>query len=232
MKLFIISLFLSLSASLIASTIVGSVQKVSGIVKVKSTDSIKKSKIISGFEIKEGDLISTSRKASAVIALVDGSSIVLDASSSVHFKSAKNAEQTSGKVYYKITSRDAKNTLKVKTPFAIIGIKGTIFVVNASENGSVTLKEGLIGVTSIKEEFELYRKSVEAEFNSYLEDQMSEFEKFKNDQNKYAKPIKTKAFDLKQGNKVSFSDKKVHEDQWTKEDDAEFDHFESLINAE
>ncbi|MBT5934629.1 FecR domain-containing protein [Sulfurimonas sp.] len=231
MKVFFVSIFISIMTLLNASGIIGNVGKISGIVKVKSDGSIKKSKVYVGFDVKAGDLITTSKKASAVISLSDGSSLVLDASSSVHFKSLQDTEQTSGKVYYKITSRNAKNTLKVKTPFAIIGIKGTTFVVDAGENGSVTLKEGLIGITSIKEEFNLYRKAVEAEFNNYTQGQMSEFEKFKNAQNKYAEPIKTKEFDLKAGNRVSFGENSVNEDAWSKEDDDEFSHFEALINS-
>ena len=214
-----------------ANAVVGSIEKVDGSVKVKKEGSLKKSKVKIGTEIVAGDLLTTSKKSSAVIKLKDGSTIVLDVSSSVHFASATSAEQKTGKIYYKITSRDAANSLKVKTPFAIIGIKGTTFVVNASENASVTLKEGLIGVASVKEEFNLYRKKMEEEFNKFKSDMNAEFEKFKSKQSGYMAPVKTKSFDLKEGNRISFSGNKVHEDQWNKNDDAEFDHFEALINS-
>ena len=230
MRALLLSIFIVLFTSASANVTIGKVAKVSGTVKVKSSGSIKKSRVKSGFDIVEGDLIITSKKASAVLKLLDGSDVVLDASSSIHFASSVDAEQKNGKIYYKITSRDAKHTLKVKTPFAIIGIKGTTFVVNATQNASVTLKEGLIGIKSIKEEFELYRKSVEAAYNKYVDEQMSEFDKFKNQQNRYAKPIKTKEFDLESGNRVSFSDNSVKEDAWTKDDDAEFARFEALLN--
>ncbi len=229
MKLILISIFMSIFTTIFATIIIGNVEKIDGTVKVKSEGSIRKKRVRSGFEIKEGDLIITSRKASAVLKLVDGSTLVLDASSSILFNSVADASQVDGKIYYNITSRDAKNSLKVKTPFAIIGIKGTTFIVNATKNSSVTLKEGLIGVTSIKEEFELYRKAVQAEFNNYVSSQMSEFEKFKSQQNKYATPVKTKEFDLKAGNRISFNNKRVNEDAWSKDDDAEFTHFEALI---
>lgn len=229
MKLIIISIFISMFTTIFASTLIGDVEKISGTVKVKSEGSIRKKRVHSGFEIQSGDLIVTSRKASAVLKLIDGSTLVLDANSSILFNSVKDASQLAGKVYYNITSRDAKNSLKIKTPFAIIGIKGTTFVVNAIKNGSVTLKEGVIGVSSIKEEFELYKKSVQVAFDNYVSNQVSEFEKFKSQQNRYVTPIKTKEFDLKAGNRISFNNKRVDEDAWSKEDDAEFTHFEALL---
>lgn len=230
MKLFLLSVLVSFFTLANASAIVGSVEKLEGDVKVKSEGSIKKSKVNAGLEVKEGDLITTAKEASVLIKLTDGSSVVLDTSSSVLFASSTSIEQQDGKIFYKITSRDAQNSLKIKTPFAIIGIKGTTFVVNATENASISLKEGLIGIQSIKEEFELYRKKVQEEFNNYVSGQQSEFEKYKNEQNKYAVAESTKAFDLEAGNRVSFSGQKVNEDAWSKEDEAEFERFEKFMN--
>ena len=231
MKLLFISIFLSLFTYANAA-VVGTIEKLNGNVKVKKEGSIKKSKVKQGFSVEEGDLLSTSKKATAIIKLSDGSTLVLDASSSVHFKSVVDAEQKSGKVYYKVTSRSAKNSLKVRTPFAIIGIKGTTFVVDAAKNGSVSLKEGLIGVASIKEEFNLYRKKLEEEFNKFKSDQMAEFEKFKSAQTGYLPPVKTKQFDLQAGNRITFGDNRVNEDQWNKKDDEEFSHFEKLLSGD
>jgi len=231
MKLFLLFVLSALFTWANAGLVVGTVQKVAGNVKVKNEGSIKKNSVNAGLEMQAGDLLTTAKEASVLIKLIDGSAVVLDASSSVLFASGDTIEQQGGKIFYKITSRDAKNALKIKTPFAIIGIKGTTFVVNATENASVTLKEGLIGVTSIKEEFELYRKKVQEEFNSFIADQQSEFEKYKNEQNKYAVAEATKEFDLEAGNRISFNGQKVNEDAWSKEDDAEFERFEQLINA-
>ena len=229
MRLFFISIFMMILTSEIFANIIGNVEQLKGNVKIKSESSIRKSKVKEGLEIHSGDMIMTYSNASAVIKLIDGSQIVLDAKSTIHFHSLNDTEQLDGKIYYKISSRNAKNHLKIKTPFAIIGIKGTTFVVNATDKRSVTLKEGLIGVQSIKEEFNLYRKAVEDEFARYMAEQNSAFEKFKSKQNRYSPPIKTKKFDLKAGNSISFNDKRVNEDEWNKEDDQEFKYFENLI---
>jgi FecR protein len=231
-KKILISLFIALLSVTLASAsaVLGSVELSKGNVKVKSEGSFKKSKVTKGLDIKKGDLITTSKNANAVIKLLDGSTLVLDASSTLHFASANMAEQETGKVYYKITSRDAKNALKVKTPFAIIGIKGTTFIVDSGEKASVKLKEGVVGIQSIKEEFELYRKAVQAEYNKYLSEQEAEYQKYLNEQNKGA-ALLTKEFDLQAGNTISFDGQKVDEKAWTKEDDAEFERFEKLMGS-
>ena len=214
-----------------AGNILGNVEKLKGSVKVKSEGSIKKSRVRAGLEIKAGDLIITSKNASAKIKLRDGSTVVLDESSSIFFNSTYNAQQNSGKIYYKITSRDAKHSLKIKTPFAIIGIKGTTFIINATEDASsVALKEGLIGVASIKEEFELYRKEVQKEFEDFMAQQKAAYDEYKQVQ-KPGFVEKTKEFDLHQKKTVSFDGNKASEEDWTKADDEEFEHFEELINS-
>lgn len=227
-----IFLFLSMFFAILANaSVVGSVSSLQGSVKVKSEGSFKKVKASVGFELHSGDLVTTSRRGSVIIKLVDGSDVILDKSSIVHFDSNNLLEQKDGKVFYKITSRDAKNSLKIKTSFAIIGIKGTTFVINATENASVSLKEGLIGVQSVKAEFELYRKKVQEEFNKYLSEQQSAFERFKSEQAGYATVEHTKKFDLKAGNRISFNGSKVKEDSLDEKDNFEFEHFQQLIDS-
>jgi len=231
-KNILLSLFIALMSVTVASAsaTLGSVEMAKGNVKVKSEGSFKKSKVKKGLEVKKGDLITTSKNANAVIKLKDGSTLALDASSTLHFASANMAEQEEGKIYYKITSRDAKNALKVKTPFAIIGIKGTTFIVDSGDTASVKLKEGVVGIQSMKEEFELYRKQVQAEYNKYLSEQEAAYQKYLNEQNKGA-ALLTKEFDLQAGNTISFDGQKVNESAWTKEDDEEFERFEKLVES-
>ncbi|MCK9492493.1 MAG: FecR family protein [Sulfurimonas sp.] len=217
-------------STLSASVVLGNFELVKGSVKIKPEDTFKKSNASKGLEIKKGDLITTSKESNAIIKLQDGSTLILDESSTLHFASKTLASQEEGKIYYNITSRDAKNALKVKTPFAIIGIKGTTFIVDTNKTSSVKLKEGLVGIQSLKEEFELYRKQVQADYKDYLSEQEKEYQKFLNEQNKGAVLI-TKEFDLQEKNTITFDGQKVSESAWTEEDDAEFERFEALMES-
>lgn len=230
MRAFFISILIAVFTVLGASSVVGVVEKVDGIVKIKNEASLKSISAKAGTEITSGDLITTLKNSDAVLKLSDGSVLALDSSSAIVFTANAGAEQKLGKIYYKITSRDATNSLKVKTPFAIIGIKGTTFVVDATENASVILKEGLIGITSIKEEFELYRKGVQKQFDDYVNQKEADFKKFKDEQTKSVAEI-TKEFDLQAGNSVSFSKNVVSEKSLSMENNEEFVYFEKLIDS-
>jgi len=239
MKLLLLSILLGLFSILNAQNIIGKIESFKGTIKVKSEGSIKKNKITSNIEIKSGDLITTSNNSSIEIKLIDGSVIVLAQRSTIHFTSVYEAQQIEGKVLYSITSRDAKNSLKIKTPFAVIGIKGTKFIVNASDESSVTLKEGLIGVQSLNAEFELYRKKLDDEFSAFkaesdkaIQHEKDEFEKYKKDNyTKYEKPIITKEFDLHALHRISFNGTKVKEDSFGDNDKKAFDFFDKLIES-
>ncbi|SFV74659.1 hypothetical protein MNB_SM-3-550 [hydrothermal vent metagenome] len=226
MRLFLA--IIAIFAFINASASIGIVKDVNGRVKLKKHDSIKKIRVKVGTEIDYGDLVVTAKKATAVLHLKDGSNIVLAPNSSIYFGSYTSAEQKSGKIYYKMSSRDAKHALKIKTQFAIIGIKGTTFVINEEKNALV-LKEGLIGVESIKGEFNLYRKKVLDEFKSYMAKEMQGFAKFEKDSG-YEPPIKTKSFDLTAGKRVIFgADNRVNEDFLDTEDKKTFSIFESIL---
>ena len=232
MRSFLVYFFIVLFSIANANTnlVVGSVQLLKGSVKIKSENSFKKSKLSVGSELKSGDLITTSKKSTVVIKLVDNSTLVLEASSTLHFISSNLVEQKEGKIYYKITSRDAKNALKVKTPFAIIGIKGTTFIIKTAKNSSVLLKEGVIGIKSIKEEFELYRKEVQKQFDDFMTQQEKAFQEYKEAQRPGFAEI-TSEFELQSGKTISFEGKKVKEKSWSEADDAEFEMFEKLMDS-
>ena len=233
MKLFFTLAFCAMAtlvhASDVAKDVVGKVIKVEGSVKVAQIGSIKKSTLKVDQNIHKDELISTATSSLVVIKLNDASDLVVDEKSSLSFHSEQEMEQTEGKVYYKITSRQAANALKVKTPFSIIGIKGTEFIVDTDkEDASIKLKEGLLGIESIKEEFELYRKKVQADYEKFVSSQTDAFEEYKNAQVKgFAQ--KTKAFDLHKQNTLSFDGNTVSEKAWSAEDDAEFSRFENMI---
>ncbi len=232
MKKLLVTILLVLFAltGLNANSIIGNVKFVDGRVKVKSEGSLKKSKLFIDSEIKKGDLVTTSKNSKAIIKLIDETVLILDESSTLHLISLNDTAQESGKVYYKVTSRDAKNSLRVKTPFAIIGIKGTTFIIEAGKKDSIKLKEGLVSIESIKDDFELYRKEVQKQFDDFISSEQAAFEEYKQAQRPGFAEI-TNKFDLQAGKSVSFDNNKAKENSWTRDDDDEFEKFERLMNS-
>jgi hypothetical protein len=212
---------------LYASDVLGVVEKIGGIVKVKHLHSIKKMRLKLHDSVEKGDIINTYKDGYVVLKLRDASHVIVDKSSMIVFTSWNDFEQKGGKVFYKITTRNATHSLKVKTSFAIIGIKGTTFIVDAS-NPTVSLKEGLIGIGSIKKEFEIYKQSLEDDFNAFVSAQRTAYEDFKKVQ-KLNFIKKTKEFNLHKLKSVSFHKNKVIEKSLSKKENDEFKYFEKLM---
>ncbi len=222
-----IILFLLVCATFLHANILATVEKVDGLVKIKKAASIKKIKAKEGMTLEAGDIISTYKNAHVVLKTKDNSAIVLDEKATLTMLSENEIAQNNGKIFYKIMKRSLKNRLQIKTQFAIIGIKGTTFIIKAEkQNKYVALKEGVIGITSIKEAFILYKKKVMDEFLRYKQQQIAGFEAYKNKFKNYTKTI-TKAFDLAAGNVVSFTKDGVIEDPLASK--KEFRFFERIL---
>ena len=196
----------------IQATTLGTVKKIEGKAKLQGQDSMRKKSLEVGKELVAGDTVLTYRQSKVVLELNDKTKIVIDAFAKLTLLSADKFDQDGGKVYYKVTKRKGAKGLNVKTPFAIIGVKGTEFVITDDNNSkALSLNEGLVGVDSpdgkpfahidedkvnaklgtpsdVQAEFEAYKKELYAEFAEYV-----------------------KSFDLKPGKKLVFNGKQVLE---------------------
>jgi len=69
--------------------------------------------------------------------------------------------------------------INIKTKSAVIGVKGTTFLVDVrGKNIIVFLKEGELDIKSIKGQFKRYQKKQMSEFKAYKQKQQEEFAKF------------------------------------------------------
>ena len=206
---------------------VATLERFDGLVKVMPKGSLRRSRVVVQHKLYSGDMVLSYRNAHALILLNDGSKVVLDESASIRF-SSNEVEQRSGAVYYEIHHRNARHALKVKTEFAIIGIKGTTFIVNADdEKESVALQEGAIKVESPEAAFRLYRDKVNADFIAYQNRQNQGFEAYKNRQNeKMASYVR--AFEMQAGKVVHFSGNKAEERDFDMNVTAEFERFKRI----
>lgn len=223
MKLFILSLLLiSLS---FGNDVIGTITKIQGKVKVLKDGEIRKITATENQELFKNDLIITYTKAMANVKLKDGSKITLNQKSKLSLISNNNIKQESGKVYYNIQKRGI-NGLKVTTNFSIIGVKGTQFIITDEEgNKSLSLKEGLVGVSSLTKEFELHKKSIYDEMEAFKK----EFQSYKKEENKEFLEY-TKSFDLQENQTISFDKNVVIQNIMGDKSKNEFLNFENFQN--
>jgi hypothetical protein len=152
--------------------------KVEGKVKILSKNSIKKHKAKSGDIIYSGDKLISYKGSKAFIKLSDDSKIILNENAELVLLSENRLKQESGEVYYKIKKRYASKGLKVSTPFSIIGIKGTEFIVNSTGNREIALNKGLLSIESLRKSFELHVAKVMSEFEAYKLQQAKGYEAY------------------------------------------------------
>lgn len=213
------------------------ITKIEGKAKILSKNSIKKHKPLLGESLFEGDKLITYNKAKVFVELDDSSKLILNESSELSFVNNAHFKHLSGEIYYKIKTRKASQGLRVETPFSIMGIKGTEFIVNANGKGQIALNEGLVSIESLDENFELHKKRV-----------MEEYEKFKNEQNTAFEAYKAelrgeiityvKSFDLVSGKVLNFSEAaqceeacgfKVQEIDMSEELNKRFDLYDEML---
>lgn len=216
---------------------VGVIVTIEGKAKVLSKSSIKKHKAKIGEALFEGDKLITYTQAKVLVELVDSSSVVLNSSSEISFVDSNNLKQEAGEIYYKIKTRKKSQGLKVKTPFSIMGIKGTEFIVDAKGDGQIALNEGLVGIESLNANFELHKKKVMEEYEKFKAEQNTAFEEYKAEiQGKVVSYVK--AFDLEAGKVLDFShaeecieecESKVNENDMSEELKKRFEMYNEMI---
>ncbi len=138
-----------------------------------------------------------------------------------------------GKIYYFISRRE-NNNVSVKTTAATIGIRGTKFIIDSSENNNVketvSLSEGQLTFDSNDDEkFKLYQQRELTEFEKYMREQKAEFEQFKNQMADEFVAYKA-SINLDSGFALQFDGKKATRVAMDPLMNSEFEEFERFIN--
>ena len=186
-------------------TSLGIIVQIEGKAKLLPKESIKKHKAKVGEALYSGDKLISYKNAKIILKLSDTSNIILNESSEITMISDTSLEQNNGEIYYKIKKRTKSRGLKVKTPFSIIGIKGTEFIVNTDNDGQIALNEGLVAIESLRADFELHKKKIMDEFEAYKLKQDKAFAKYKNPNGEEVISY-VKTFDLEASHVLNFGD--------------------------
>jgi len=178
--------------------------KVEGKAKILSQESINKHEAKLGEALYEGDRLLTYAATNVLVELDDSSSVILAANSELSFIDTNNLKQDTGEIYYKVKARKSTQGLKVQTPFSIMGIKGTEFIVEANAEETISLNEGIVDIESLKANFELHKKQVMKEYKKFKDEQNTAFEAYK-DEIKGESVSYVKEFELEAGKVLHFS---------------------------
>jgi ferric-dicitrate binding protein FerR (iron transport regulator) len=208
------------------------IAKVKGTVHVLAEDSIRKEEAQTGRKLAVGDQVMTLDNGRAVVAFKDGSRVVLDADTKLRLKEGREVGQGQGQAYYEVAKRGAKG-FQVRTGFAVIGVKGTRFLVrDQGQKGAgaqaVAMREGRVGVEALKGEFELYKRKQRAAFERFKKQRRQEFEEYKQQQREEFVGY-VRSFELEGGRAVTFDGQKAVSEEVSEELESDMDRLEQML---
>lgn len=191
--------------------IVGEVVKAKGKVLYHENNAVRAQKVKKQKqELFVYDVLRTKKSSKAFISLVDKSRIVLDENSVIQFNGVKHITAEKGVVLFDIKKQGQLKGLQITTKTAVIGIKGTKFMID-TEGDSLQLymKEGTVNVEAVKGEFE-HHKTKERSFDDYMSELTTSYSEYKKKQQEEFVEF-VKSIDVSENRAISINGNKLEE---------------------
>lgn len=144
-----------------AASRAGTVTSFEGTVTVHPNGAVRgRAVTASGTALGVGDSIRTRGASRAVVELVDGSRVMVEADSTLRLIGLSAFEPQKGRVLFDIRTQGKVSGVLVHTPTAVLGVKGTRFVVEPQSDGArVFLKEGELAISAKQGTFAMGKPS-------------------------------------------------------------------------
>lgn len=175
------------AAAPVAAPAVGEVAQLEGSVTLHLKGAVRGRAVKEpGAPVAVADQVRTKADSKALIEFLDGSQALVTADSALSIKGLKEFAPVGGRVLFEIKSQGGVMGVLIDTPTAVLGVKGTRFVVEPQDGGAkVYLEEGELAVTAKRGEFrmskprgagrpaldpkvEAFKKRLDAEFTQAL----------------------------------------------------------------
>lgn len=190
----------------------GEVKNYKGSVDVYREGSIRGDTVRkTGHELFVKDIVKTKRKAMASIRFIDGSEALMKEKSILEIDDIKEIGMNEGRVIFNIKEQSGLKGISIKTKSVVIGVKGTRFVVDSFDGElQVFLKEGLLNIKSLVDEFVRYRKKESEDYDKFKKKEMDDFGEYKKKEEEEFKEF-VKEFEMKSGTAISIDGKEVRD---------------------
>jgi hypothetical protein len=152
------------------------VVRVQGDVAVSTSVDGKLEAISTKGTLSHGNILSTGTNGRAVVRMGTAGYVVLEKNSKIAFGDPNDhavfLRQITGMIYYAMkTIKGDQSAYAVRTRGATIGVRGTRFLVtDLPERSEISMRKGLISVTSPAGEFEIHKQAEQDEFEAYKQE--------------------------------------------------------------
>lgn len=227
-KLTLVLLSIIFCVSAYAADSIGSIKKFSGKVTLFDGTSPRGTDISkSETAVFANNKVATKRDSSVLVLTTGGDKVALGANAVATFTSTNKINPSAGKVVFSIKKRGGESGITVGLTTAVIGVKGTEFLVDMSEDGKckVYLKEGSIAVESLEGDFSKHKAVVMDEYEAYIKQVTGEYDKYLEDlQKQYTEYVKS--FTMTAGQAISIDGKDVNDVTFDEEANKAFELLE------
>lgn len=181
-KIFILMIAVLTTLSGFASDKAGNITSFNGRVQVFDGVSPRGVKVTKpDTEIFIKNRVATKSKSNAVINFANEDKIALGKNSTLLIEGFDNYKPESGKVVFSIQTRGGTRGVDIALKTAVIGVKGTEFLVDADWDANkynIFLKEGLIECRAKEGKFKKYQDVVMDEYEAYVRKMAGEYEDY------------------------------------------------------
>ncbi len=188
------------------------------------------------------NILTTGPNARAVVRVGSDGFIVVGKNSQIEIDTTKDFSgffrQITGMIYYALNSlKGSRRTIEVRTETAILGIRGTRFLVTEMNGrNEIGMRKGLVSVTSPDGEFEIHRQKEQGEFDAFKHEgevaiakEKHEFEEYKaNSQREFIEY--KREFGLEANRMATFDGKRVVDSPLSGEMKKELESFETYAD--
>lgn len=227
-RAFIVLSFLLVPFSAVGAEGIAVLEKLEGDVRIYREGEQLKGPLAKGVSLSKGDRIETGADGEVLIKYEDGSVFLLKKLASIELQGSRSVFAKSGRAIFSII-KSAIRSFDVKSETAVMGVKGTLFLVDADgAKVNVFLKEGRLNIGALEGDFVLYGKSEEEAYRRYKEDQAKEFSRYKTELDQGFKKF-VKSFDIDSGSAVAIDGNEVVDVPIPDAVLKEFSDFEDLM---
>jgi len=216
-------IFMLLSAAAYGGETAGNINDYRGVVRVYADEDVRGKKVDEkGYELFVSDTVKTKRSAITSIDFTDDSKVVMKGNSILEIVDVKSFDVGGGRVIFNIKKQDRLQGLTVRMKSVVIGVKGTTFMVDFSDDAmQIYLKEGQLNVKSEGEPFTRYRDAEAGSFEEFRGKEEGKFEKYRKDMERQFKEF-VREFDMEGGRAISIDSNVLSDIEITDDIEKEF----------
>jgi hypothetical protein len=191
--------------------------------------------------LRVGTTVKTGAASRLLLRFKNGDQMALGPQSRLTLQPQKIIEHHRGEAFFRSAAQKVRSlsdrSFQIRTPTAVIGIRGTEFIVDVAQKEAILLREGALHLTPKSGRFELYKEQAaegvaqkKRAFEAYRTQMQKAFRAHKAEV-QYAFEAYVQSVSLKPMRRISLEGGRAYEGALAKEELARFEAFDAFLQG-